>query len=137
MSEAMMVAAKLYNDPRYLSRSEIRIRNNRMRRERLYRRTITIITVTLFAISLLCLLAVTSIKSDAQKAGQDDYKYYKTISVNTGDTLWTIASENISYAHYKDVNAYIDDIKSVNNMRGNDINQGTSLIIPYYSQELK
>ena len=29
MSEAMRIAASLYNDPRYFSKSEIRIRNNK------------------------------------------------------------------------------------------------------------
>ena len=38
MSKALMEAAKLYNDPRFLSKSEIRIYENKKRRQRIVRR---------------------------------------------------------------------------------------------------
>ncbi|MCR5100608.1 MAG: LysM peptidoglycan-binding domain-containing protein [Butyrivibrio sp.] len=137
MSEALYAAAKLYNDPKYFNKSEIRIRKNKIKRERIYRRNMIILFSIIFIIFMSIILSITSIKSDAKITGNNDVKYYKTISINTGDSLWQIAEDNISYAHYKDINAYISEIKKLNKLGSDDITQGNDIIIPYYSSEIK
>lgn len=58
------------------------------------------------------------------------------VLVEKGDTLWDIA--NIFYSkEYKDMNAFIDEIKSCNNMTSDTIWEGNYLIVPYYETEQK
>ncbi len=139
MSEAMRAAATLYNDPWYYSRSEVRIRNNRIRRQRIFRRQI--ITVS-FLISLLIFLFVflgTSFMSDAQS---DDFvpqfKYYSSLTVHAGDTITDIASVYYSEDNYDSLSEYIAEICTLNHISdSNKLRAGEALIVPYYSSEYK
>ena len=53
-----------------------------------------------------------------------------TISVASGDTLWSIASE--ANTSGKDVRNVINDIMVLNNLSGSNITKGQSLIVPVY-----
>lgn len=60
---------------------------------------------------------------------------YKVVQVEEGDSLWSIARENMSkssYAGYSDIYQYIYEIKKCNNMKTNQINAGCYLMVPYY-----
>ena len=59
-------------------------------------------------------------------------KYYTSIEVQSGDTLWSIASDHIT-EEYRDMNAYIDEVCSINKISQNEIHAGQYLTIPYYS----
>ena len=63
-----------------------------------------------------------------------DTKYYTTISVKSNDSLWSITSDyrDKGYSTQED---YIDEIKSINGLRGNSIKAGSSLIVAYYSYD--
>ena len=62
-------------------------------------------------------------------------KYYTSITVKAGDTLWSIADQ-----YSKDSNMtneeYIDDIKSINHI-GDSIHSGDNIVIAYYSTDVK
>lgn len=58
-------------------------------------------------------------------------KYFKCITVDEDDTLWSIAKENIS-EEYASISDYIDEVKSINNLVGDKIYNGATLVIPYY-----
>ncbi len=139
MSEAMMAAAKLYNDPRYFSPSEVRIRNNRIKRQRIVRRQIVFLTIAISILMFVIIFFTSSLMSDAQSDNYEPtFKYYKTITVHAGDTIWDIANSNYSSDHYNDISDYISEIQSINNISDNNIvNAGESLILPYYSTEYK
>ncbi len=64
------------------------------------------------------------------------YKYYTSIEVESGDTLWSIASE---YAdeEYVSIQDYIKELKYMNNMTSDTIIEGHYLTIAYYSDEYK
>lgn len=66
--------------------------------------------------------------SDPQMASQ---KYFKSITIQPGDTLTSIAEEYIS-AEYQNTSQYINEVKRMNYMLDDDIQTGDSLIIPYY-----
>lgn len=139
MSDAMIAAASLYNDPRYFSRSEVRIRKNKIRRARIFRRQLCLLLITITLFLFVAVLLATTIKSDAQS---DDFipefKYYKTVSVSASDSIWTIAKANYNAQHYDGIKEYISEICSINAISDPDrINAGESLIIPYYSSEYK
>jgi hypothetical protein len=77
--------------------------------------------------------------SSVAKADSGDhtaYKYYKSITISAGATLWTITAEFMDSTYYEDMNDYMDEIIYINRMDSEDVLlAGQSLIIPYYSQE--
>ncbi len=139
MSEAMRAVVNLYNDPRFYDESRLRTINNRIRRERQLRRRVTTFVVITAVVLFLTLFLSYSFLSDAS-ADTDhvQYRYYSTVTVTTGDSVWSIASENIDRMHYRSVDEYVQDIASVNRISPDaKLKAGTNLIVPYYSEELK
>lgn len=74
-----------------------------------------------------------SIKAQAAPA-ELSYKYYTSIQVQKGDTLWNIANAYMS-EEYADVNEYIEEICSINHIDASEIHSGQYLTIPYYSDQ--
>lgn len=64
------------------------------------------------------------------------YKYYTSIRVNSGDTLWEIA-EKYRTEEYKDIPIYIEEVKEINHLTSSQITDGMYLCIPYYTTEYK
>ncbi len=58
-------------------------------------------------------------------------KCFKSIKIQPGDSLWTIAQENKD-AHYASVQEYIDEIKQINNLSSDLIHSGQYLTVVYY-----
>lgn len=87
---------------------------------------------------LLCMLIGSSMASSGQsKAAQNDsYKYYTSIEIERGDTLWNIAEEYMT-PEYGSVQEYVDEIKAVNDLGDDEIHSGQYLMIPYFSSEMK
>ena len=55
-------------------------------------------------------------------------RYYKSISIESGDTLWDIAEEYMT-SDYDSVNEYIAELKKINCLKSDDIQSGQHLII--------
>lgn len=58
---------------------------------------------------------------------------YKTISISSGDTLWTIAAYNQSsndYYENKDIRYIINDIMKINNLENSSLTVNQELLIP-------
>ena len=67
--------------------------------------------------------------SDAHTEDQAiSYKYYKSVSVAYGDSLWDIAKENISYDHYKDINTYLDEVRSINHLSDDTVRHAEGVL---------
>lgn len=77
---------------------------------------------------MICIVAVS--KVSASEHGKRE-KYVKAITIESGDTLWDIASKNLC-DEYESVDDYIEDIMSINNMSSTKLISGYSLLIPYY-----
>ena len=95
--------------------------------------------LALFTVLIVALLTVTlqSISSHALEQDKEiRYKYYTTIEVAYGDTLWSIADRFMTY-EYEDNNAYIEEVQRLNHLADSGIDAGNYLIVPYYSSELK
>ena len=62
---------------------------------------------------------------------------YKVIEVAEGDSLWSIARENLAseanQAGFTDIYQYVHEIKKCNNLKSDQINAGCYLMIPYYT----
>ena len=121
MREAEISSAKR---PRYV---------NYRRRQLIFRR---ICLISAIVISTLTLIAAAGILSHAQDNDEDHYyKYYTSITVMPGDTLYSIAA---SYGeNYEDIEAHVMEIAGINHLCDDTIYAGSSLIVPYYSTEFR
>ena len=58
-------------------------------------------------------------------------KYYKSIQIHSGDTLWNIAEEYIA-DDYESVSDYITEVKKINKLSSDQIQDSQYLTVPYY-----
>jgi len=96
--------------------------------------------ILLLCLSLLIILLVTlwltSISTQASDMEhQPSYKYFKSIEVSAGDTLWSIAEANMDEEHYSHPSDYVAEVKRMNALTSDRIVAGSYLIVPYYSTE--
>ncbi|MDO4304379.1 MAG: LysM peptidoglycan-binding domain-containing protein [Bacillota bacterium] len=115
--------------------SERRIRNNRIRRRcELRRRFITCILTLILTAGFS--LAFFSFRTKAQGSDEEIlYKYYKSVVVEAGDTLWNYADEYGNKEHYRSHQDYIDEVMQMNGLTDDNITKGQHIILPYYSSE--
>ena len=104
------------------------------RRRRVMARLTTIAIVFLLCISLTGGIVVLAGSSRQQ---EPTYKYYTSVIVESGDTLWDIALEYYQDNNYSDVRDYIKELKQLNNMTDDTLISGRKLVVSYYSTELK
>lgn len=74
-----------------------------------------------------------SINTQAATA-QTSYKYYTSVQIQKGDTIWSIAGNYIT-DDYADMNEYIDEIRALNHIQEDKIHTGEYITVPYYSAE--
>lgn len=108
------------------------------KREAVVRTQRGIIAVVIIIIVSLGILLGTGISALASaKADPAAYnKYYKSVRVEAGDTLWTIADEYIMDLNI-DKTEYITEICELNHIEGDRIEAGEYIVISYYSKEVK
>lgn len=119
------------NNAEYTSKSLI----NFQKRQRQLRRNIFTLILSLFIIvtASISFLSFSTEANDMEH--QPSYKYYKSIEISKGDTLWSIANANYDADHYKNANEYITEVKKLNALTSDNIVTGSHLIVPYYSNE--
>lgn len=112
--------------------SERRIIENRRRRERELKRHLLVIvlSIALFVILVLCFCNSKSVASDGSE--EVLYKYYKSVMIERGDSLWKI-SESYAENGYSNFEDYMDEIVFINNLnKESPLICGNYLVIPYY-----
>ena len=96
------------------------------------RQKIALVSVAFIALAIIiCTFLSGAVRTQAAPS-EISCKYYTSIEVQSGDTLWSIASDHIT-EEYRDMNAYIDEVCSINKISQNEIHAGQYLTIPYYS----
>ena len=105
----------------------------RIRRKKQVARQKKIILISIATVVLLASVICGTILSLAKNPATDmvQHKYYKSIIIEQGDSLWSIAKE---YA-CDDTYAYIKEIKQLNGLTSETIHAGQHLIIAYYDVE--
>lgn len=83
------------------------------------------------AFALPCIAVLLIVFSSFADAHNTKEKYYTSIMVESGDTLWSLANE-YSSVEYRDNNAYIKEVRELNHITSDDIHAGSYLILPYY-----
>lgn len=71
-------------------------------------------------------------ESDSQTV----YQYYKSIQIEKGDTLWSIAEEYRKSCSM-DTYLYVEELKRMNGLTKDEIQAGNYLTVMYFSDELK
>ncbi len=121
-----------------MTREEIRSRAKQRRIKEVARNKMMILFVVTFLIVLGSVIYGTIFASAHAGSEESDmqYKYYKSIVIEEGDSLWSIASEYCD-KHYTDTQAYIDELVSMNQLKSNKIHAGQHLVIAYYDNQFK
>ena len=108
------------------------------KREVTVRRQKGILAIAIIAVVALGILLGTSMNalasSDKDIASYN--KYYVSIRVESGDTLWTIADEYVDGFNIEK-SEYIEEVCQINEISKNDIHAGDYIVVPYYSQDIK
>ena len=80
---------------------------SRNRRIVVRRQKIALVSVAFIALAIIiCTFLSGAVRTQAAPS-EISCKYYTSIEVQSGDTLWSIASDHIT-EEYRDMNAYID-----------------------------
>ena len=87
----------------------------------------------IFAVSMIFFSVLVSAKSNEPK--KPAYKYYTSVQINKGDTLWDIAKEYCDDA--SQMKEYVKELKSINHLSNDEIHAGNYLTIVYYSDIYK
>lgn len=87
---------------------------------------------------LLSVIAGTTmvIKAEEPENATKRYKYYTSIQIENGDTLWDIAKEYIDTTDCS-IQEYIAEVKRMNGLTTDKITAGCNLIVFYYSDVYK
>ncbi|MGC4019624.1 MAG: LysM peptidoglycan-binding domain-containing protein [Muricomes sp.] len=119
--------------------NDMLIRNNRsdlktdiVRSDIQLRRLIITCLVTVFVVFATC-AAFGNILSSAHGSREEqpvNFKYYKSIVIQSGDTLWDIAELYIT-DDYTSIPDYVDALKEMNSLNSDKIHAGQHLTIAY------
>lgn len=126
----------MYSSLDAIAYSEYRIERNRMRRIRHFRRQCFLVALAV-ALVLIFTLSYHAIVSNATGADTEvSYKYYKSIEINYGDSLWSLA-DTYAGEQYASAQDYIDEVMHINHLSDDTLIAGQYLVVPYYSTEFK
>ncbi len=81
------------------------------------------------AVLLLMKFSAHSVSATEQTAQE---KYYRSIQLEAGDTLWDLADSEMG-AGFADKRAFISEVEAINHVDANQLHEGANLIIPYFA----
>ena len=89
--------------------------------------------LTIFAIMFLCIFIISGVKIVCANQSTQYDKSFQSLEIRNGDSLLSIAKEYaISETEY---DAYINEVKSINNLKSDTIHAGCYLVIPVYQEK--
>ena len=111
-------------------------KQNAKRRAQVRKQKRMIVMVFCMAIFSFVLLGTTISAKANTKNDVPEYTYYKTIEIQDGDSLWSIASVYAPQNH-QDTRSYIKEVCSLNHISENQmLHEGATITLPYQSTEL-
>ena len=99
-------------------------------------RRIAFLSVVLICALLLIGISIKSVSNSSDTTSGIGEKFYTSIEVSKGDTLWSIA-DDYAVRGYADKRAYVDEISKLNHLKSETIHAGEHLVIPYYDVRVK
>ena len=125
----------LVYEERKMTERELRSYRNKMRRVRELRRKVVMAVVTVLVVLCFALSYNALITQATSEVEDISYKYFTSIEIAAGDTLWSIAQEYGDAQYYASADEYIEEVKNTNHLTSDALIAGQFLIVPYYSQE--
>ena len=105
-----------------------RRRNTKKRRQvQIITSMVGVVLLTVFALSM----SAGEINAESDLT-QHTYKYFTTVYVEAGDSLWSIANEYAT-EEYADLDMYIKEVRQINDLKGMQLQHGSYICVPYYS----
>ena len=94
--------------------------------------------VAVLAILFVCIFftGVNLLHSQAQEKASPYHKYYTSIQIQEGASLWSIA-ESYKIHSGKSTAEYVHDLRQMNSLSDDTIHAGNYLTVYYYDMELK
>lgn len=104
------------------------------RKERIHRiQRLAFALIATMILTVVCTLTYSSLKTNANKG----FKYYTSVCVESGDTLWELSDRYIDYDYYEDKESYLLEVRMMNRLNDDTIYAGQTIVLPYYSSEYK
>lgn len=112
-----------------------RILNRRKRARQLRARFMFVMFTGMITICCAILFSVMNSKARVSADNEEIlYKYYKTVEIQPGDTLWELAEANYS-EEKQTISEYIKEVKNINHISDEKLISGYYIVLPYYSAE--
>lgn len=102
------------------------------KRDKSHRRFLVVISILAALGIIICSVSAVEANGETKKR----YKYYTSVYIDRDETLWDIASEYAS-EEYSDFRAYIEEVKEINHLKDDQVQYGSTICVPYYSDEYK
>ena len=125
---SMKTTAQIYD----FSELQKKKRQRELREKRPFFITGAVLIISLLSVCFFLYFGDRLVK--AQESANDIQ--YKVVEIKNGDSLWSIAKENMDNTNdsgFINIYQYIHEIKRCNNMKSNQINAGCYLMVPYYN----
>ena len=123
------------NQTTYMSDRELRNYLRKRRRQREIRRIFLLTGIAVVLVLGLALSYHALLSHANTEIGDISYKYFTSIQIEPGDTLWGLADRYADQEHYASRDQYITEVMIMNHMSSEDLSAGSYLILPYYSPE--
>lgn len=124
---------RAYNDK--LSEKVNKQLSRRYRTVQMQKRMIAIISILIISAVILLSTSIHAF-AESQSEKKTYYKYYTSVCVEAGDTVWSIADEYLEGSS-QTKRAYVDEICQLNGLTDGQIHAGDSIVVAYYSTECK
>ena len=100
----------------------------------------SLIAVILTAGIVASAVLLFGLSSQADETGSQMHKYYTSVLVKDAETLNEMAEQYADAGHYRNVRAYLQEVRRINHLPLEDPDQlsvapGNYVILPYYSAE--
>ena len=95
---------------------ELKIYKRKLRKQRELRRKCMTLVMTVCLI-IICTVSYHSISTSANTGEEEiNFKYYTSVTVASGETLWDIADDYIDYNEYHNKKDYIKEVQNINHL---------------------
>ena len=125
---SMKTTAQIYD----FSELQKKKRQRELREKRPFFITGAVLIISLLSVCFFLYFGDRVVK--AQESANDIQ--YKVVEIKDGDSLWSIAKENMDNTNdsgFINIYQYIHEIKRCNNMKSNQVHAGCYLMVPYYN----
>lgn len=125
---SMKTTAQIYD----FSELQKKKRQRELREKRPFFITGAVLIISLLSVCFFLYFGDRVVK--AQESANDIQ--YKVVEIKDGDSLWSIAKENMDNTNdsgFINIYQYIHEIERCNNMKSNQVNAGCYLMVPYYN----